>query len=406
MMRWVRFAGVTIYRTPVLMTALLLMLTAWIAAAQIYEAAIQVRGHGETAAMMLAGLNLVYSWVLVHKLSAAVADMQELRLPQHRQLFAVGLVFIFGFIFVLPCLLVWSLNGGARDVVMIAMGAFAGAAGALLWRMRIRAYSASAGRESVLPAVRSVPVQVPKPWRAVCIALGPPYAPASWQRRTGELTLLCVIIVSAPLLTLLYQHSLRPRVFDALFHGAEFLGYLAAIALCWVWPLSRLLAIFNHERGALTELALLPGLGSGRQQLRRLLLVTLSVPSLGLLLLMISALVLVTLQQAPHGIYLKLILEFLLVPLVTVPILIAHLAKVQMTPIRSTALLMASQTWTLSLVVWSGIWDVGAGSPLGHRLRALSVGILLIALAVIIGFSMHSLRKLLRRPHPFVEVSA
>ncbi len=60
--------------------------------------------------MVLVGLNVACSWVLVFNVLAIVHDMQELRLPEHRQVLAVGLTFIFGFIFVLPCALVWSLN--------------------------------------------------------------------------------------------------------------------------------------------------------------------------------------------------------------------------------------------------------------------------------------------------------
>ncbi len=131
-------------------------------------------------------------------------------------------------------------------------------------------------------------------------------------------------VAGAPLLVLLYEASLQPRAFPYVLHATEFVGFLAAIGLCWVWPLSRLVAIFNPERGALTELALLPGFGSGRQQLRRLYLVALGLPFAGLILLLISALVLVTLQHLRNGVYLQLTLEFLFIPLITLPILIGQ----------------------------------------------------------------------------------
>ena len=182
---------------------------------------------------------------------------------------------------------------------------------------------------------------------------------------------------------------------------------MAAIGLCWAWPLSRLLAVFNPERGALTELALLPGLGSGGQQLRRLLLVALSVPAAGLSLLLISALILVTLQHLPHDAYLRLALNFLLVPLITLPILVIWLAKPTMPATWAATLFMVSQTWTFSMLVWSGIWDAGAPDTVTVRMfRGLTVGLVLAGLMIFFGFSGFSLRKILQRPHPFVEISS
>jgi hypothetical protein len=166
-----------------------------------------------------------------------------------------------------------------------------------------------------------------------------------------------------------------------------------------------LLAIFNPERGALTELALLPGLGGGRQQTRRLYLVALGVPAGGLVLLLLSALVLVKLQHLPHGVYLKLALEFLLIPLITLPILVGQIAKPSMPAAWSVAVLMVSQTWAFSPLVWSNLWDM-PDSVTVHTFRRLIVGIILAALIFYTGYSIYSLRKLLRRPHPFVEVSS
>ncbi len=407
MMRWLRLAGRAIDAMPILLVAPLLMFAAWAAAAEIYAVALQIPGHGESAAMVLVGLNVVCSWLLVFVLAALVHDMQELRLPQHRQVRAVGLTFIFGFIYVLPCALVWWLNGGARDVFMIGMGSVAGTAGALLWRLRSAAHNAQGARVGNVAAAPSVPVERPNPWRAVRVALGPPYAPASWKRRGVELVSLCAAGAGAPLLVLLYAGLLQPRAFPYVLRAMEFVGALVAIGLCWVWPLSRLVAIFNPERGALTELALLPGLGAGRQQLRRLVLVALGMPFGGLVLILISALVLVTLQRMPNGVYLKLSLDFLLIPLITLPIVIGQITKPQMPATWSVMVLMLSQTWTFSILVWSGIWDLGAaGSLIGRQLRLLVLGLVLAALMIVIGFSIYSLRKLLRRPHPFVEMSS
>lgn len=407
MTRWLKFAGRTIDGTPILLITPLLMIAAWIASAEIYAVALQIPAHGESAALVLVGLNVVCSWLLVFCLTALVCDMHELRLPRHRQVLAVGVIFIFGFIFVAPCALVWCLNGGARNVFMIGMGSVAGTAGALLWRFRSAARNASGARVSHAAAAPSIAVQLPNPRRAVRVALGPPYAPASWQRRGIELVGLGAAVAGAPLLVLLYEASLQPRAFPYVLHATEFVGFLAAIGLCWVWPLSRLVAIFNPERGALTELALLPGFGSGRQQLRRLYLVALGLPFAGLILLLISALVLVTLQHLRNGVYLQLILEFLFIPLITLPILIGQLTKPSMPAAWSVRVQLLSQMCTISFLVWSNIWDSGApASATVHQLRLLEVGLVLAALMIFVGFSIHSLRKLLQRPHPFVEISS
>jgi hypothetical protein len=405
MTRWVRFAGATINGTPMPLVTLLLMVTAWSAAAEIYAVTIQIPRHSEFAALVLTGLHVLCSWLLVFNLAGLLHDVQELRLPQYRQLLAVGLSGIFGFVFVVPCAIVWSLHGGARDVFLIAMGSVAGSAGALLWRLRRRARSAPAARITTVGLVPSLPGQLPKPWRAVRVALGPPFAPASWKRRGIELASLCAAVAGAPILVLIYKDSLQPSAFPFVLHAAEFFGFLAAIGLCWIWPLSRLLAIFNPERGALSELALLPGLGGGKQQLRRLYLVALGVPGAGLLLLLTGALLLVKLQHLPHGDYVKLALEFLLIPLITLPILVGQIAKPSMPAASSVMVLMVSQTWTFSILVWSDLWDAPDSVTL-HRLRALIIGIVLAALIVFIGFAIHALRKLLQRPHPFVEVSS
>jgi hypothetical protein len=400
-----RFVGTTINGTPILLITLLTMVAAWSAAAEIYAAAIQIPGHGELAALVLVGLTVLCAWLLVFNLAGLAHDVQELRLPQRRQLLGVGLVFIFGFILVVPCALVWSLSGSTRDVFMIGMGSVAGAVGAVLWRVRPPPRSAPAARITASAVMPSVPRQLPKPWRAVRVALGPPFAPASWRRRGLELAILCAAVAGAPLLVLPDKGSLQARVFPLVLHAMEFVGFLAAIGLCWAWPLSRLLAIFNPARGALSELALLPGLGGGRQQFRRLYLVALSVPAAGLILLLSGALMLVKVQHLPHGSYLKLVLEFLLIPLITLPILLGQIAKPSMRAGWSVAVLMLSQIWSPSILIWSDLWDA-PDSVMVHRIRALILAIVLAALIGIIGFSIHSLRKLLKRPHPFVEVSS
>ncbi len=91
--------------------------------------------------------------------------------------------------------------------------------------------------------------------------------------------------------------------------------------------------------------------------------------------------------------------------MITLPILFGQIAKPRTPPTWSVAVLMISRPWTFSLLVWSGVWDAGApDTPTVHMFRVLIIAIDLAALMIFIGFSIYSLRKLLRRPHPFVEV--
>jgi hypothetical protein len=407
MMRWVRLAGGVINGTPVPLAMLLVMVCSWLSAGEIYGLVLRAQGSSGFAGSMLVGLNVLWSWLLAFYLAGLVRDLRELRLPKQRPVLAGALLVSLALLFVAPCLLVWLVGGVSSDVLMVAAGGALGSAAALLWKFRSRGRNVPGDRIGSAAVIPSVAAQPPNPWWAVRVALGPPYAPASWQRRGVELVSLCAVVAGAPLVALIYEGSLQPRVFPFVFRAAQFVGFLTAIGLCWIWPLSRLLAIFNPQRGALTELALLPRMGDGRQQLRRLYLVALSVPAAGLLLLLASALILVTLQHLPKVVYIKVLAEFALVPLITLPILIAQLAKPNMPTTWTVAALMGSQMWAFSFLVWSGIWDLGAaGSLIGHRLVWLVVGLVLVAVLVLAGFSLHSLRKILQRPNPFVEVSS
>ena len=408
MRHWARVAAGEIFGTPVVLVTLMMMACVWYAAAGIYWVALQVPRHGEFGALMLLGANVLSSYVVVFVLAGLWRDLRELRLPRARPLRAGALAVILGVVFAAPCVLVWWLNGSDFDILMIGLGSVAGTTGALLWRFRSAARPAPGTRVSGAAFAPSLAPQRPAPWRAVRVALGPPYAPASWQRRVIELAAVCAVVAGAPALVVFYESSMRPRTFTVVLHASEFVGFLVAIGLCWAWPLSRLIAIFNPQRGALTELALLPGMGDGRQQLRRLYLVALGVPGAGLTVLLISALVLLTLQHQPDVAYLKLAMQFLMIPLVTLPILIGQIARSH-TPAQnwSVTVLMVSQIWTFSYLVWSGMWDVSPTDPaVAHTFRWVTVWVVLAGLTVIGGFSVHALRKLLRRPHPFVEVSS
>ncbi len=406
MRHWVRVAGGEFFLTPIVPVALMMMICVWYAAAGIYWVATQVPNHGEFAAFLLLGVNVLSAYVLVFILAGLLRDMRELRLPRLRQLQAGALVIVLGVVFVAPCVLVWWLNGSEFDILMIGMGSVAGTAWSLLWRFRSQARNAPATRVAGAAFAPSRAAPRPTPWRAVRVALGPPYAPASWRRRLIELVSVCAVVAGAPVLLVFYESLMRPRTFTLILHASEFSGFLIAVCLCWAWPLSRLIAIFNPQRGALTELALLPGMGDGRAQLRRLYLVALGVPGAGLTLLMISALLLLALQHQPNVAYVKLGVQFLLIPLVTIPILVGQIAKPSTPAHWSVTVLMGSQIWTFSYLVWSGMWDVSPTDPaVAHTFRWVTVWLVLAGLTVLMGFSVHFLRKLLQRPHPFVEIS-
>jgi hypothetical protein len=398
---WVRPAAVAVFGTPLLAVVLLLMVCAWISAAEIYWVVLGVPHHGESAVLVLVGMNVAYSGVLVLCLAAIAQDLRELRLPQQRQPLTAALIFILAFVFVAPCALVWSLGGAARDIFMIAIGSVAGSAGALLWRLGSRTRHAPGVRHGPGIVATSGPAPQPPPWRAVRLVLGPPYAPASWTRRAVELTLLCAVVAGAPALVWRFGHSLRPLAHSILLHGAEFIGFAIAIGLCWVWPLSRLAVLFNPQRGALTELALLPGQGGASQQLRRLYLVALSVPTLALVLLLVFALGMVALDHLPRADFVKVVADFLLVLLITFPILAGQLANPGAPNAWSRPLAMIGQIWPYTFIVW----NTGDALQLLPVLwRWLAAAAVLAGVMTLVGMTIYWLRKVSRRPHPFVEV--
>ena len=290
MRHWARVAASEVLRTPIVPVTMIMMGCMWYAAAGIYGVVVQVHWHSEIPVLGLVGFNMLASWLLVFSFLRFAHDMRDLRLPKHRQVLTGALIIILGLIFVAPCVFVWAVHGGARDDFMVAMGSVVGTAGSLLWRSwRLRSQARSAPGTRMSAAAFAPSLALPTPARAVRIALGPPYAPASWRTRLIELVTLCAVVALVPLLVAAYENSMRPRTFTFVLHSSEFIGFLIAVLLCWVWPLYRLLAIFNPQRGTLTELALLPGMGNGRQQLRRLYLVGLGVPGAGLVVLLLSA---------------------------------------------------------------------------------------------------------------------
>jgi hypothetical protein len=333
---------------------------------------------------------------------ALLQDLEELRIPQLRQLFAAALIFILAAVFVAPCALVWLLGGSAGDVFRVAIGSIVGTVGALLWRSGSRARRAPGARLSAPAVIASVPARRPRPWRAVRVALGAPYAPESWKRRVLELAILCAVLAAAPLLVLFFEGSLSPRGFPILLHVAELVSFVIAIGLCWLWPLVRVVTLVTSQSGTLTELALLPGQGTGRQQLRRLCLVALSLPAGALLVLLVLALGLVALEHLPHAFYVKVALEFLLIPLLTLPALAGRLTKPGGRDAWGGAMVLFSQTWTWLLIFWTTTPQSWQGFP--RIFLWVAIAVVAVGLMFLVGMTVRSLRKLLQRPHPYVEV--
>jgi hypothetical protein len=384
---WVRPAAIAICGRPTALLVLLMTFFTWCAAAEIYWVALQVPHHGESAAVLIVGLDVVYSWLLVYMLLALLQGLEELRIPQLRPLRAAVLIFMLAFVFVAPCALMWWLGAAAWDVLFMAMGSVAGTAGARL---------------NARTVTTSVPAQFPKPWRAVRVALGAPYAPESWKRRVSELALLCAALAGAPLLVLFFEGSLSPRGLPILLHVAELVSFVIVIGLCWLWPLVRVVTLVTSQSGTLTELALLPGQGSGRQQLRRLCLVALSLPAGALLVLLVLALGLVALEHPPHAVYVKVALEFLLIPLLTLPALAGRLTKPRGANAWAGAMVMFSQIWTWMIIFWTTTPESWHGLP--RIFLWVAIAVIAAGLIFLIGSTVHSVRKLLQRPHPYMEV--
>src|SRR5580692_4294700 len=107
MTHWVRPTVVAICSKPILLVVLLLAFFTWFAAAQIYWVDLQVPHHGESAAVMLVGVDVVHSCLLVFFVLTLLQDLEELRIPQLRPLWAAALTAILALVFVAPCALVW-----------------------------------------------------------------------------------------------------------------------------------------------------------------------------------------------------------------------------------------------------------------------------------------------------------
>lgn len=379
---------------------LLLIAGLWAGSAELYATVMEASHGGESVGLaFVVGVNSVISAWLFFNLLQFARELKQLRLPEHRSLLIGALAFILCLTFVAPCALVLSVHGGVHDLIVIIVGSCVGIAGALLSHYR-GAVTSPGHRHGVQDPVGTA-AAARAATRALRTALGAPYAPASWRMRSLELALLAVVLAGGPLLVCLTGSSLSPRSFSRLLHTVELLGLFVAMGLCWVWPLSRALALFDLERGALNELALLPALGSGRRQRRRLYRVILGIPTAGLVGLLIIAMSAAWLQGLPDSVYPRLALQFLLLPLITLPILLGYLQPKPIWRLGGIAVLLLSPTWTFTLLIWTWSSDMLAV----QLLRWMGMAVLL-GIAVIIGQMLYLLHKLALRPHPFVDVSS
>jgi hypothetical protein len=382
--------------------ALLMMLGLWTASAETYATVIEAPHLGELGALLLVAVNIPICGMLLFNLLQLAHDLKQLRLPAHRRLLTAALAFFVSLTLLAPCALVLLLHGGTRDLLIVSAGACTGIAGALLWRYRGSVTpSGTPGRAQARGIAESAP-PLRHPQRTLRTMLGAPYAPASWRRRSIELALVCAVLAGAPLLVTIIGASRDSRSVSLALHTSELLSLLAATALCWVYPLSRALALFDPKRGALTELALLPGLGNGPQQRRRLYRVTLSVPSAGLAGLLIIAMGAAWLQNLPNSVYVRLVLQFALFPLATLPVLLGQIAQRRVTwKIWPVVLFPLSQIWAFTPMIWT-LSPRALPAPL---LRWMSTALLLGVIALI-GLTLYLLRKLALRPHLFVDASS
>jgi len=378
------------------------MLGMWGGFAEIYATVMRASDYlGEFGALAFVAVNVLISGWLFFNLLRLAQDLKRLRLPDHRHLLIAALAFIVTLTFVAPCALVLSLHGGTRDLVVVGMGSCVGIAAALLWRYR-GVLTLTRTRGLAQTPGRIEPARSLHAGQALRTALGAPYAPASWRRRSLEFAFVCAVLAGPPLLVMVFGSSMSYRSFSLVLHVSELLSLLAAIALCWVWPLSRALMLFDPKRGALAELALLPGLGDGRQQRRRLYLTTLSVPTAALVGLLIFALSAVWLQGLSNSVYVKLALQFAVFPLFTLAIILGQMVHTRAgwKP-WSVAILTVSPLSTFSGLIWNWSSDMLTVKSL----RWMSIAVLLLVI-VLVGQITYLLRKLALRPHPFVDVSS
>jgi hypothetical protein len=393
MIRSLRSGVLAVCATQHLLIVMFLMFGLWAASAEIYSALIAGSHRGEFLAVMLSIFTVPFScWLFANFLKLA-HDLRELCVPKRRLLLTGALSFLLVLMWAAPCALLTLGHWAAQDLLVVALGMPVGLAAALLWRVFGRPTptgDAGFGR----------------PRQVLRIMLGPPYAPVSWRMRLIQVALICAVFALPPVLVGVFGSALSRGNFVALVHAAELLGFLAAIGWCWIWPLSRAVALFNPSHGALSELALLPGMGDGRQRLQQLLLAAMSVPVVGLVTLLIIALGIAWHEDLPDPIYWKVTAEFFLIPIITLPLVLGQIARPRAVGAWHLPFAMASQVLSSSLCLWLVPWGV---LPLFMALRWLAwllIAVVLSGLLFVVGSAIHSVWKISRRPHPFVEMSS
>lgn len=394
MIRSLRSGAAAVCSTPHLLVVTILMFGLWAAVAEIYAALIAGSFRSVFVAAMLSIITIPFScWLFLNFLQLA-HDLRELRVPKQRQLLSGALGFILIVLWVIPCGLLALGHWSARDLLPVAMAMPAGYVVAGLWRtLAHRLATSSVGSARPPPALRTL--------------LGPPYAPAAWRLRLFQVGLVCAALAMPPVLVGVFGGALSRSSFAAAVHAAELLGLLAATGLCWIWPLSRAVTLFSPARGALGELALLPGLGNGRQKLRQLLLAVIGVPAVGLVTLLGLCLGIVWHEELPEEIYWKVIAEFLLILIITLPMVLGQIARQQAVGAwKNLPLFMMSQIWIFSVALWTVPWGVLPFFVALRWLAWLTLAVILSGLIFVVGSAIHSVREISRRPHPFVEISS
>jgi hypothetical protein len=392
MMRWLWAGATALCGAPRVLVAILVMFCLWGAVGEIVTAATTLTHRGEFAAVMMCSFNMPFAGVLFANFLHLARDLRELRLPHRRPLLAAAMAFGVVLMVLAPSLLAWSWHTGLVDVLLVAAAAIAGAA--LGWLGTLRGRARSQGR------VRKMAGMIGRS-QVLRVVLGPPYAPTSWLVRLTQIGVLSAALLIAPVLVGVFGGSLSEPNFAILLHVAELLSFLVAIGLCWIWPLSRMVILFNPERGGLSELALLPGLGERDLRLRQLGRVVMTLPLAGLLVLLLVALGVARMAQVADDVYIKLALEFLLIPVVTLPLLLGQIAHRGATGVWSVGFFMATQIIALTVLFWTLSSKILAIPTL----RWLIVGFVLVTVTIVLITSLHSLRRISQRPHLFMDLS-
>lgn len=360
---------------------------------------------GAVATGLFAFQGLLLSWLLFGSLLDLAREMDRLRLPDHRSFLAATAALILGLTLLAPATLLLVVDRSGWQVLAVGLACGTGVVAAFLRGSSTRRtpWLGTAAGPASGGAARAARQRA---FRAMRMALGPPYAPASWRQRLAQLGALCVALAGIPALALMIGTPLHWVARAEVFHAAELLGLLIAAGLCWVWPLYRVMVLLNFKRGALAELAVLPGLGDGGQQRRRLYRAVLAVPGVGLGTLLILALGVAWLQGEPLSVYVRLTVELVGLPLLTLPIALGLTAQRRTATLwgggRLLVIQLVFQTCWYAYVVWVIGW---AWPMLSGRLRWIAIPLFSAVLIVLLGFSLYHLRKFARRPHPFVEVA-